>query len=404
MALVTANGVTVIGGTINYPLTGTWTADLILDQTDGSGFSAGTKVEVDVDGSRLVVGTVVPDRTGDFLDAVHVRLLGGAGGLNATTATSRSFVQPGAFVSDVVNALVADAGETLSITADAGFLNTNLSAWAITPRPVGQCLQVLVDIVNQHTGLAYNWRVLADGTLWIGQDSWSSASGTFEIISQNPADASWNLGVDAPFVMPGTTLPTVGQVGRVEHRIESNKIRQKVWQYIANDERGLVGSVRKMVRQQTAGVDYLAFYEATVVTQSADGSTLDAMPIDRRIAGLQRISLRLGLPGCVAKFAPGTTVMLGFKSGDPSQPYLHSFKGGETVTALQLAGTHPAPLWDNYLNALTTWVTAMQTMINALVTPTGIAPAAQSAAATACGTMLGLISGGTLSSAIVSNG
>lgn len=338
MPLVTANGVAVIGGNIDFPLTGTWTADLIIDQPDGSGFDAGTQVTIAVDGSSLAVGTVDPNRTGDFLDSVHVRVIGGAGGL-ATIASAQSFVQPGAFVRDVVNALIADSGETLSTTTDQGFLSTNLAAWAITPRTVGQCLKVLIDIVNQHTGLAYNWRILQDGTLWIGQESWSSASGTFQVLTQNPADASWDLGVDAPFVMPGTTLNGVGQVGRVDHRIESRKIRQFVWQYIPNYERGLPGAIRSIVKQATAAIDYLAFYEATVVSQSADGSTLDVQPVDQRIAGMQRIDLRLGLPGCVAKFAPGTTVMLGFKSGDPSQPYLHSFKGGATLTDLELGSS-----------------------------------------------------------------
>lgn len=351
MPNVTANGVLVLGGTINYPLTGAWTADLVIDQPDGSGFGAGTRVTVDADGSQFVVGTVDPNRTGDFLDAVHVRLIGGAGGLG-TTATARSFVQPGAFVSDVVNALISDSGETLSSNTDAGFLSTNLAAWAITPRPVGQCLQVLIDIVNRQTGLQYNWRILSDGTLWIGQESWPTATGQFDILTQHPADASWDLGVDSPFVLPGTTLADVGQVGRVEHRIEASKIRQFVWQNIPNLDRGLPAMVKTIVKQQTAGIDYLAFYEANVVTQSSDGSTLDVQPIDQRIAGLQRIQLRLGIPGTVAKFAPGTTVMLGFKSGDPSQPYLHSFKGGEMLTDFEIGSAADNVITKEDLTAL----------------------------------------------------
>ncbi len=74
MSLVTANGVTVIGGSIMMPLRGVWSADLVIDQPDGSGFDAGTAVAIKCADGIELDGTVVPDRTGSFLDAVHVRL------------------------------------------------------------------------------------------------------------------------------------------------------------------------------------------------------------------------------------------------------------------------------------------------------------------------------------------
>jgi hypothetical protein len=200
---------------------------------------------------------------------------------------------------------------------------------------------VLIDIVNQHTGNAYNWRILSDGTLWVGTESWPTASGAFTVISQNPADASWFLGVDFPFVLPGTQLDGVGQVGRVEHQIEPSKIRQMVWQNLPNVNRGLPDAVRAIVRQQTAQIDYLAYYEATVNAQSSDGTTLDITPTDTRIAGLQRIALNLGVPGATFKVTPGAKIMLGFMSGDPSMPYVHSWGSGSsalTVTLTDAAG------------------------------------------------------------------
>jgi hypothetical protein len=262
-----------------------------------------------------------------------VRIVGGAGGLG-NVATARAFAQPGVFVRDVVNALMADSGETLSPTADQGFLSLSLGGWFITPRPVGQCIQTLVDIVNRQQGTAYNWRVLADGTVWFGQESWPSASGTFDILRQRPEDAAWELGVESPFVMPGTTLDAVGQVGRVEHYVSKNRIRQRVWSYISGEDRGLPGAIRAIVKQQTAGVDYLGLYEATVISQSADGSTLDVQPIDTRFAGSQRLENRWGIPGFSAQVVPGATVIMAFKSGDPSQAFVHSWKNGASLLSV----------------------------------------------------------------------
>src|SRR5690348_17741540 len=123
MPLVTANGVGVLKGTVILPLVGVWTADLQLDQVDGTGFSAGTKVTITSENGFKLSGVVAPDRTGDFLESVYVRILGGAGGM-AKTVTARSYVQPGAFVKDVLQGLSTDSGEALSSTISSGFLNT----------------------------------------------------------------------------------------------------------------------------------------------------------------------------------------------------------------------------------------------------------------------------------------
>jgi len=78
MALVSANDVAVLNGTIMMPLIGVWVADFVLDQPDGTGFDAGTKVTIASENGFELKGTVAPNRTGDYLDAVHVRILGGS--------------------------------------------------------------------------------------------------------------------------------------------------------------------------------------------------------------------------------------------------------------------------------------------------------------------------------------
>lgn len=80
-------------------------------------------------------------------------------------------------------------------------------------------------------------------------------------------------------------------------------------------KRALQGFIRSTVPE----IDYHAFYPAKIVSQAAD-FTLDLMPDDARFPSLQRIPLRLGLPGVTAKVAPGSYVLLFFERGDPAAP------------------------------------------------------------------------------------
>jgi hypothetical protein len=85
-----------------------------------------------------------------------------------------------------------------------------------------------------------------------------------------------------------------------------------------------------------AGVDFFALYDAKVVSQSADGATVDIQPVDSRLAGMQRVPLRLGLPGCTVKFAPGAIVRLGWDRGNPEFPYTCLFNGGESLISVAI--------------------------------------------------------------------
>lgn len=334
MALVTINDVGVLSGVISMPLNGVWIADLVIDQPDGTGFDAGTQVTIASDSFSLS-GTVAPARTGTFLDAVHVRVLAGAGGMGKSTNPT-SFAQPGAFVRDVVNSIAADASETISSTVDQAFLTTNLVAWSLILAPVSQALEALLRVVSPSS----NWRFLADGTLWVGQETWPSSNATFEILEQNPTDGSFELGVDAPSIMPGVTLDGVGQVNAVEHHISKKQIRTRVWSNLSDLNRGLPSAIASLVRKAIPGIDYFALYDAKVVTQAADLSTLDLQPTDPRLPGYGRVPLKLGTPGVTAQVTPGAIIRLGWNNGDPSSPYAALWDGDASAIVLNIKGTN----------------------------------------------------------------
>lgn len=327
MSLVTANEVDVLSGSISMPLEGVWSADLVLDQPDGSGFSAGTQVSISAGGLSLS-GVVAPDRTGSFLDAVHVRVLGGRGGLSGL-ATPRAYVQPGAYVRDVLSGLLGAAGETLAASSDATFQATNLLAWSVFRVPVSQALEALIGAVSP--GL--HWRVLADGTVWVGAESWPAAAYDYELLVHDPAQQTYELGVESPAIVPGVTIDGLGQVSRVEHLIEANSMRTRV--YVSDADRSIKAAVYSLARQAVAGVDYFALYDAKVISQS--GNSLDLQPLDSRLPGFGGVPLRIGIPGVTATVQPGCVVRLGWDRGDPQRPFCCLFDASATALSLSLS-------------------------------------------------------------------
>lgn len=346
MSLVTINDVGVLSGTIESPLVGVWTADLVIDQPDGSGFDAGTQVTIKAADGVQLVGVVAADRAGDFLDTVHVRVLGGAGGMGSLVS-KRAYNTPSAFVRDVLNGIVQDVGETLSSNIATGLLATDLSAWNTFAVPASQALVSLLAIVAPNA----DWRIQADGKLWMGDETWPTAAVEYDLTNHDPAQATYELGITSPSFMAGVAIDGVGKVARVQHVIDADHIRARVWTDL-DSERGIRAAVSRMVRQELSGIDYFTLYDAKVVSQSADGATVDVQPGDPRLPGMSKVPLRLGLPGCVAKFSPGQYVRIGWDRGSPQLPYACLFQGGESVTNIQLAGTHPLPLWDDFLTDL----------------------------------------------------
>lgn len=83
-------------------------------------------------------------------------------------------------------------------------------------------------------------------------------------------------------------------------------------------------SLRAIIHQATAPLDYQAFYPAEVVGQNDDGS-LEIKALHPKIAGLSRILIRYGVPGVRAKVKRGSLVLVGFEAADPQRPYASDF-------------------------------------------------------------------------------
>lgn len=221
MAFVTLNGTPVYDGVICIPRMGAWTADLAIDQD----VAVTGPCTLAIDGGLTLVGTA--ERTGVWLGTARLQVVAGANGLRKM-ATPRHYRQT--TLRMVLQDLLAAAGERLSGTADATTLALTFPGWATIALPVGIMVAALLD--DSRIQAAASWRMLPDGTLWVGRETWPDSGlvnlTDYQDLAEQPEDGTLELGVEAPRLLPGTTLGG-RRVSYVEHRLNGDGARTCVW-------------------------------------------------------------------------------------------------------------------------------------------------------------------------------
>lgn len=212
MSYCTANGLPVSEARITVPRIGVWVATLELEE-DGELLD---RTELVLGGVRFV-GTV--RRSGLRDGGRRIQLVGGAGGLRTQVAAQGYRNVP---VSLVLSDILKQAGEKLSTTCNRTLLATVLPHWGVVRSPAGQAL----GHVLQHVGAS--WRVLLDGTLWLGVESWPFASVEHEVEDEDPLADGVTIVADSPTLAPGQTFLGRG-VGYVEHTLTADSVRTKVF-------------------------------------------------------------------------------------------------------------------------------------------------------------------------------
>jgi hypothetical protein len=278
-------------------------------------------VTIDIgDGALVLNGTAMPRRSGTFGESAVLRVLAGAGGM-ATKVTPRWYRKVPA--SRVVQDVLGDAGETLSATADQGLLARQLSAHALVG--TWSSSDALKDLCER---LGAVWRVLPDGTVWIGVETWPVGAELGELLSEDPKAQTAEYGPETPTALPATVVGG-RKVGTVEHHVSAEKTRT-VLHLETNagdaDDRHL-RAFKALVDHATARFAFLGRFAARVVQQGSDG-TLDLAMDDRDMPGLTKIPIRFGLPGVTAKVAAGSRCRVEFVGGDSSDPEVVSFEAG----------------------------------------------------------------------------
>lgn len=330
MPLTQLNGNDLMGLRLRLPLYGAWVAD--CSHADPSTTPvAGARVSLTF-GSQTFLGTVV--RVSDLEDlSWDTLVIGGAGGLSTVLPVAQ-FVSP--TVSIVLGDALFTAGEVLSPTVDATLLATPLASWRRPAQSLGREL----DAICQQLGCS--WRVLSDGTIWLGTDTWATASvQDFDTMAWDAASGTVTIASEDPTVLPGQTWANAGRIGTVIHSCTAEATRSDLWLTESADRE--VGTFDSLLPSP----DMLAFYQYRVISQNGDG-TLELKSLDSRLPDLSRVPVRFGLPGCSVTATSSQRVMVGFGSGGQSDPYVASWVTGqasvmglEATTRLDL-GSSPA--------------------------------------------------------------
>lgn len=89
-------------------------------------------------------------------------------------------------------------------------------------------------------------------------------------------------------------------------------------------------------RKAAKTIDACALYFGRVV--KVDGAKVDVQLDTDQIASPSGVPLYVGYPGSVT-VPTGTRVLVGFRNGDPSQPYAIAFEQGTSATLTLIAGS-----------------------------------------------------------------
>jgi hypothetical protein len=217
----------------------------------------------------------------------------------------------------VARAICDDAGELLADGVEDALDAFQLGHWTRLSMPAGKALDLLVDV------LGLSWRVQADGSIWVGAETWEAVDAA-HYIGQADDDLVIYAPDGAP-LLPGTTIDGTQAVA-VEYQISPGKLRAQVRSAVAGDP--------PRVPDLTL---YRASYAGSVKSQAASGK-LDITADDPRVGDLLGVDFRCGIPGAKVTIPSGSRVRVAFEGADPRGVYalaLDQDSGAEKAIALK---------------------------------------------------------------------
>jgi hypothetical protein len=316
------NGIDVLDGVLQMPRIGRWTADLRIDSAT---VPSGSVTLTSSDGTLSLRGAV--RRGGEYTEVGHVYLVGGTGGLEGETAPVyyRSVT-----LQTPLTALLQSLGETLSPTSDATALNTFLPRWTREKGPGGPALARLADAAG------VGWRVLDDGTVWLGRDAFADAGvgeDEYELLEDRPAEFRVLIATEQipSKIRPGTTFRDK-RVAFVEYRIAvgGTVTTQVYFERSAPSSHPTLGPLESIIRSTMRETRFHRLCEAKVISQNADDS-LNVMLDDESLPHMTDVPFYKFAPGIKVRVSPGARCVVAFIGGNPSKPIVIGWESGATL-------------------------------------------------------------------------
>jgi hypothetical protein len=314
----------VLTARVSVPRVGVWRAELLLD-TDTA--LVGLQTLRTAEDTLALTGTVRTARSGTFEGYTEVLLIGGADGLSRALPPR---YYKNATLRTVLADLCRETGETLSSTVLGSLLDSVLPYWVRSAGTAGDELARLL------APLGATWRVLSDGTLWVGNETWPESDAPGELVSSSPSDACDELSAEtlSGAITPGTLFDG-RRVSYVEHLADGAEMRTRVWYEPeqATQPRDRANSaLDALVNNVLAGARYQALFPAQVLSQASDG-TLDLQLDSAALPYLTGVPLRGASPGRKVSVRAGARCLVAFEGGLPSTPVVVLWTGADGQTA-----------------------------------------------------------------------
>lgn len=188
------NGLALTEVELTLPLHGIPVADVLTDSPNET-LVAGSPVTL-LFGDLTIMGTVL--RGNASFGTNRLRIAAGHGGIGRL-ATPQGWND--ATYRQIAQTLLSSVGETLSPTATAPALAGLAQFWTVLAEPAGLALSRIVN------ALGLQWRMLTDGTVWIGTDLFAPtviAPSSATLIQTMPEQGRDWYGVDSPVLLPGS--------------------------------------------------------------------------------------------------------------------------------------------------------------------------------------------------------
>ena len=343
------------------PRVGAWTADVEVDTDE----ALTGVVALDLAG-RVWQATVV--RGGVDLDRRWKGRLVGAGSL---LAERPALALQDTTLRGVLDELARAAGVT--VASSTGDLSAAVARWH---RATATGAQEVAEVALR---AGMTWRVLADGTVWVGAETWPDATlgADLDVMDTDPVVGRYELAGDAALdVRVGTVVQlrvdaadVFVRVGAVHIRLDGMALRVSVLEEREETTAGrLWAALEAIVRRITRRFDRQGLYAARVVAQEAGGGRLDLQPDDPRRPSCQRVPYRT-LPGLVVEIPVGSRVAYSYEDGDPRRPVVVLWEPATVAGKWSLYGgsTKVARDGESVTRSagMTTWMAAVSTFTGA---------------------------------------
>jgi hypothetical protein len=321
--------VSPISAQLQHPRMGAWECSLDLDVTEPPSGKLTFQLD-DID----FTGTVLADHTG--MDGVRgkCRVVGGNGHLSRIIDAHSYSGGSGTTVGIVLRDILKACGEDLSDLSDKATLDKRLPRWQVSGGKASDALTALAEATDSA------WRVLRDGTVWFGAETWPEVSPEGTVTNEAWSDGHLTLASETPDMVPGTVFQ--GQkIDHVTHDFGRN-LRTHM-RTAGGSAVGALGALTRLPRQ----IDFSREYPCKVVTQNPD-DTLQLLPDDQvmKSRGFDHVSMRYPFPGMRVRLKSGARCHLAFAAGDPGRPFATNWElDPDKVESVEIvSGGRSAPL------------------------------------------------------------